>query len=309
VDGEDQVYLDVTHVPAQKLTEKLGGVLEIYEKFVGADPRRVPMRIFPAVHYTMGGLWVDFEADAGANLIDGSPRQQATNIPGLYAVGEADHQYHGGNRLGANSLLSCVYAGMIAGPAMLAHSKNQTRGSGALDDALFASAEPKWRERFETILKMDGKENPYRLARELGVEMTRKCTVIRRNDELAQLEKTVLELTERARHLDVLDSGRSLNQAALFVNELGNMLEIARVIVVSALRRDECRGSHYKPEFALPEPKSRNPNEDAEWMEKWRANTEKWRKTTMARWTPEGPELSYREIETPVIDVEPRWYG
>lgn len=308
VNGEDQVYLDVTHVDPQRLTEKLGGVLEIYEKFAGKDPRRVPMRIFPSVHYTMGGLWVDYEADAKGDLVAGSPRQHATNVPGLYAVGEADYQYHGANRLGANSLLSCVYAGMIAGPAMLAFSRNQSKGAGAVPDALFAGAEKRWRERFERILKLDGPENPYQIARELGAEMTRKCTVIRRNDELAKLEEQVVELGERLKRVNVLDTGRSLNQSAAFVNQLENMLEIARTIVVSALRRDECRGSHYKPAFAMPEPKTRDPNEDPEWMKMWRANTEKWRKTTIARWTPEGPQISYHDISTPVMEVEPRWY-
>jgi succinate dehydrogenase / fumarate reductase flavoprotein subunit len=95
----------------------------------------------------------------------------------------------------------------------------------------------------------------------------------------------------------------------VFVNQLWNMLELARVIVIGARKRDECRGSHYKPEFALPEPKTRDPREDPEWMERWRANTEKWRKTTIASFRPEAPEFSYRDIPTPILPVEPRWYG
>src|SRR5699024_9926465 len=74
----------------------------IYEKFVGEDPRKVPMKIFPAVHYSMGGMWVDYN--------------QMTNIPGIFAAGECDYSQHGGNRLGANSLLSAIYGGMVAGP-------------------------------------------------------------------------------------------------------------------------------------------------------------------------------------------------
>ena len=84
------------------LDRKLGGVLEIYEKFMGDDPRKVPMKIFPGMHYSMGGLWVDYD--------------HMTNIPGLFAAGEVDYQYHGANRLGANSLLSCLYSGMVGGP-------------------------------------------------------------------------------------------------------------------------------------------------------------------------------------------------
>src|SRR5262249_56777278 len=99
------VYLDITHIDPKVLDRKLGGVLEIYEKFMGADPRKVPMKIFPGMHYSMGGLWVDY--------------QHMTNVPGLFAAGEVDHQYHGANRLCANSLLSCLYSGLVAGPAMV----------------------------------------------------------------------------------------------------------------------------------------------------------------------------------------------
>src|SRR5215216_642692 len=113
VGGENQVYLDLTHIDADTLTRKLGAILEIYEMFVGDDPRYVPMRIFPGVHYSMGGLWVDFE--------------QRTNIPGLFAAGECDYSIHGANRLGANSLVSCVYGGFVAAPSAIEYAKNVER--------------------------------------------------------------------------------------------------------------------------------------------------------------------------------------
>ena len=102
IDGKPMVYLDLTHIDRKVLDRKLEGILEIYEKFVGDDPRDVPMKIFPGMHYTMGGMWVDFN--------------QATNIPGIFAAGECEYQYHGANRLGANSLVSCIFGGFIAGP-------------------------------------------------------------------------------------------------------------------------------------------------------------------------------------------------
>lgn len=309
VDGQDQVYLDVTHIPAKKLDEKLKGVLEIYEKFVGDDPRRIPMRIFPAVHYSMGGLWVDYEANAKGEMVAGSPRQQMTNIPGLYAVGEADYQYHGGNRLGANSLLSCVYAGLIAGPAMASYAQNKNKATAAVSEEVFASATRRWKDRFESILKMNGSENPWGIGYELGGEMTRKCTVVRYNNELDELDQQILAWEERFQRINVLDTGRTLNQTAVYVNQLWNMLELARVVVIGARKRDECRGSHYKPDFALPEPKTRDPRQDPAWMEKWQANTDKWRKTTIASFTPQGPDITYRDIPTPILPVEPRWYG
>ena len=125
--NENEVYLDLTHLPKELLRKKLAGILEIYEKFVGEDPYKNPMRVFPAVHYSMGGLWVDFERAADGSLVKGSARNQSTNIEGLYAAGEVDYQYHGANRLGANSLLSCIYAGMVTGPAMATYRKNLAR--------------------------------------------------------------------------------------------------------------------------------------------------------------------------------------
>src|SRR4028118_2421169 len=117
VNGEKQAYLDLTAVPAETLDRKLGAILEIYEMFVGDDPRHVPMRIFPGVHYSMGGLWVD------AN--------QRTNIPGLLAAGECDYSIHGANRLGANSLVSCVYGGFIAAPPAPEYAQDAEAGTGA----------------------------------------------------------------------------------------------------------------------------------------------------------------------------------
>src|SRR6059058_2156486 len=108
--GQAAVYLDVTHIPHETLDRKLEGILEIYEKFLGVDPREEPMKVFPAMHYTMGGLWINGE-------------DQATNVPGIFAAGECEYQYHGANRLGANSLVSCIFGGFIAGPAAVQYAR------------------------------------------------------------------------------------------------------------------------------------------------------------------------------------------
>ena len=116
LDGQPMVYLDLTHIDRATLNRKLEGILEIYEKFVGDDPRDVPMKIFPGMHYTMGGLWVDFN--------------QMTNIPGIFAAGECEYQYHGANRLGANSLVSCIFGGFAAGPIALRYAQNVAAPEG-----------------------------------------------------------------------------------------------------------------------------------------------------------------------------------
>src|SRR5216110_896259 len=111
IDGQPMVYLDLTHIDRAILDKKLEGILEIYEKFVGDDPREVPMKIFPGMHYTMGGLWVDYN--------------QSTNLKGVFAAGECEYQYHGANRLGANSLVSCIFGGFVAGPNAMRYARNQ----------------------------------------------------------------------------------------------------------------------------------------------------------------------------------------
>jgi succinate dehydrogenase / fumarate reductase flavoprotein subunit len=247
--NELEVYLDVTHLPKELLTKKLAGVLEIYEKFVGEDPYTNPMRIFPAVHYAMGGLWVDFERSADGRLVVGSPRNHATNIGGLYAAGEVDYAYHGANRLGANSLLSCIYGGLMAGPAIASYVKNLDKSSFDLKGSLFDKAAQRERERYQEILKSSGKENAYRLHEELAVVMLRDCTIERHNGVLDEVLAKIDELEERALDIGVTDTSGRANQGAQFVRHLENMLVLARVIAQGARNRDESRGAHYKPEF------------------------------------------------------------
>jgi len=153
--NENEVYLDLTHKDEKFLRNKLAGILEIYEKFVGVDPYHNPMKVFPAVHYSMGGLWVDYERDERGSLKTGSPRNHSTNIPGLYAVGEVDYQYHGANRLGANSLLSCIWGGMATGPAVASYQKNLPRSAFDLPKSIFEKAEKRAQEDYDRILKQN----------------------------------------------------------------------------------------------------------------------------------------------------------
>jgi len=247
--NELEVYLDVTHLPKEVLRKKLAGVLEIYEKFVGEDPYENPMRIFPAVHYSMGGLWVDFEKSGDGKLVVGSPRNQATNVGGLYAAGEVDYAYHGANRLGANSLLSCIYGGMVAGPAIASYVKNLDRSAHDVKSTVFEKAAQRERDRYAAVLAMNGSENPYRLHEELSQVMLRDCTIERHNGTLDQVIAKIDELEERFLAVGVTDTSPRANQGAQFVRHLRNMLVLARVIAQGARNRDESRGAHFKPEF------------------------------------------------------------
>ncbi|MBK8212331.1 MAG: succinate dehydrogenase flavoprotein subunit [Myxococcales bacterium] len=267
--NELEVYLDLTHIPEPTLRRKLAGILEIYEKFVGEDPYHNPMRVFPAVHYSMGGLWVDFERSADGSLVKGSPRNQSTNIEGLYAAGEVDYQYHGANRLGANSLLSCIYAGLVTGPAMATYRQNLGKSSWDMPSSLFEKAEKREQTKYDGILKLDGPENPYRIHKELGETMLRDVTIERHNGTLEKVLEKLGELEDRFHKVGVTDTSARANQGAQFVRHLENMLVIARVIATGAKNRDESRGAHYKPDFK-------------------QRDDENWLRTTMAMYKQDG---------------------
>ncbi|MHC4924542.1 MAG: succinate dehydrogenase (quinone) flavoprotein subunit, partial [Planctomycetota bacterium] len=228
VDGEPQVYLDVSHLDAASTRRKLGGVLEIYEKFVGDDPTKVPMRVFPSVHYSMGGMWCDNE-------------DEATNIPGLYASGECNYQYHGANRLGANSLLSCIFGGMVCGPAAVKYSANLENGSDSVDASVFDAARKREEDANKEAASRDGDENPYRIHEELGKMMTKEATVIRTNSGLDEAMNVVVDMQGRLAKAPVPDRTEFGNQALVFTRQLENMLILARAILKGARLRDETR--------------------------------------------------------------------
>lgn len=307
------VYLDLTHIPKETLDRKLGGILEIYEKFQGVDPRFVPMKIFPAVHYSMGGLWIDYEKSATGGLVEGSPRNQQTNIPGLYAIGECDYQYHGANRLGANSLLSCIFSGLFVAPGVVS-SFDHARDREA-DAPLFADAlKTQERRHAELLARPAGGENPYDLHDELGKVMTRACTVVRQNDQLAEAYEAVCALEERWQRCSLSDSGSWTNQNVVFTKALGDMFPLAKLILKGALQRDECRGAHYKPAFAMPGVEADDPAERRrlaeQWCDRFEENTKKWLKTTVARHGEDGhPVLTYEDVDTTLIPPRPRLYG
>ncbi|MEZ6105508.1 MAG: FAD-binding protein [Pirellulaceae bacterium] len=156
-------------MPRAELDRKLGGILEIYEKFQGVDPRDSPMKIFPAVHYSMGGLWVDYVKNAEQGFEGGDPGNQRTNIPNLYAIGECDYQYHGANRLGANSLLSCIFSGLFLAPCLQTLLNSVLRCRGGARREPLSSAVKDHEGAASALLSRIGGENPYLVHQELGM--------------------------------------------------------------------------------------------------------------------------------------------
>jgi succinate dehydrogenase / fumarate reductase flavoprotein subunit len=274
IDGKPMVYLDLTHIDRKILDRKLEGILEIYEKFVGDDPRDTPMKIFPGMHYTMGGLWVDYN--------------QATNIPGIYAAGECEYQYHGANRLGANSLLSCIYGGFVAGPAAINYARNQ---KAAPSNGYFDAERKRQQENNAMLMKSEGTENPFKLWRELGELMTKHCTVIRYNKGLQEADGEICKLLERFQHINLSDKTQWANTSVIFSRQLYNMLQISRVVAQGAALRDESRGAHYKPDF--PDRDDKN-----------------FLKTTKAYFAPDAdePKFEFEPVDVSLIPPRPRKY-
>jgi succinate dehydrogenase / fumarate reductase flavoprotein subunit len=310
------VYLDLTHIPREELDRKLGGILNIYEKFQGDNPRDVPMKIFPAVHYIMGGLWADYVRSSEGGLEPENPRNQQTDVPGLYAMGECDYHYHGANRLGANSLLSCIFTGLFAAPGIAKLlSSLPASATDAKFDSLHLGAVAAKQAEHDALLKGagQGSENPYEIHHQLGEEMTKAATVVRRNDQIEAAITKVDELCERAQRCSLSDTGAWTNQNVVFTKALRDMFPLAKAILKGALARDECRGAHYKPDFTMPGLTSDDPAERRhqaeEWCDAFQQKNEKWLKTTIATFENGEPTISYEEVDTSLIPPRPRLYG
>lgn len=276
INQENMVYLDLSHKDPKELDVKLGGIIEIYEKFMGDDPRKIPMKIFPAVHYSMGGMWVDYN--------------QMTNIPGLFAAGECEYQYHGANRLGANSLLSAIYGGMVAGPKAVEYIKGLKKSAEDLPSSVFDRENKRQTDKYNSILAMNGNENAYVIHKELGEIMTNNMTVVRFNNKLEATIVKIKELKQRYAKININDTAQWNNAGVAFTRQLWNMLELSEAMTLGALLRNESRGAHYKPDFA-------------------ERDDEHFMKSTIAKWTKEGPEISYEDIDVSLITPRKRDYS
>jgi len=301
IGGGRMVYLDCTHLP-DATKQKLAGIFEIYEKFTGDDPREVAMKIFPAVHYTMGGLYTRYtSADGrpqqhdpeGKGMKFGDPGNMMTNISGLYAFGEVNYQYHGGTRLGANALLSCIFDGLFCGQSVVNYVRNEVK-SPAVDvsDSLFNRYIEQEKAKANELIESDGKNNPYLLHGELGDVLTDKCTVIREEDGLKQALEKVREIKERFKDLRLSDTGAWTNQTLSFARALNDMIAYGEAIVLGSIERRESRGSHYRPDYA-------------------ERDDEQFLRTTLAKYDPAGDTcvIEYEPVPQPIIPPRARTYG
>ena len=279
VGGGRMAYLDITHLPADT-KEKLAAILEIYEKFTGDDPRHVPMKIFPAVHYSMGGMYTVYETqqepkpkflcdivpeDAGElkdpskpahpGMVHGSPWNMMTNVQGLYAFGEVNYQYHGATRLGANALLSCIFDGIFCGLGVANYARDMAKEDpiSALSEEVFTKHIKQEEEKAKRLIATadaasaagSSGANPYDIHRRLGEIMTDEMTVVRTQDGMMRALGVVRDLIAEYKNVKLGDNGAWTNQNLSFTRALGDMLIYAEAMLLAGIERKESRGCHY----------------------------------------------------------------
>ncbi|HEY3237645.1 MAG TPA: FAD-binding protein, partial [Polyangiaceae bacterium] len=259
---EPELYLDATHLERRVLERRFSDHFAMYGRLTGLDVFARPVRVRPAVHQTLGGLWVDYQTGAHGRLATWSPRNQATNIPGLYAAGDIEYQRHGAGRLPENELLSCLHAGAVAAAAMGAFRSALAKSAFDLPGSLFErgeAAEEQKLQRLSARIHPGESETAALLEAELCELMLAECGVERENHRLEALLNRVFDLEKRARRVG--DSGADKGRDGLRqLRRLDDMLLLSKATALAALRRDECRGCHYKPAFEAVE------RDDERWL-------------------------------------------
>ncbi|HEY5907829.1 MAG TPA: succinate dehydrogenase (quinone) flavoprotein subunit, partial [Vicinamibacteria bacterium] len=239
--GGKGVYLDfadaIQRLGKPKIAEKYGNLLEMYERITAEDPYKVPMRIYPASHYTMGGLWVDY------NLM--------STLPGLHVLGEANFSDHGANRLGASALMQGLADGYFVIPYTLGHYLASTKQAKVTTDhAEFKKAEAESRARTERLLGIKGQRTATSFHRELGKVMWEYCGMARTKAGLQTALQKIPTLREEFwKNLAVPGSGAELNQSLEHAGRVADFLELGELMCLDALEREESCGGHFREEY------------------------------------------------------------
>ena len=253
------IALDLTHMSEEEFKERLPQIYELAVKFAGVDPTQEPIPVRPAAHYAMGGIRANIRTE--------------TRMKGVFAAGEcACYGLHGANRLGSNSTIDCLVFGAVAG-----REAAELAMKSSLHELPKEALEAEEKRVFDGILGNEGDERVPALREELRNTMQEKVYIFRHEDGLTEALKAVRALRERFKNIRVEDKSRTFNLALVHALELDFMIDVAEVIIVSALARKESRGAHYRLDY--PE------RDDVNWL-----------KHTLAFWTPEGPRLEYEPV-------------
>jgi len=258
------VYLDfadaIQRLGEKTVREKYGNLFEMYERITGEDPYQVPMRIYPALHYNMGGLWVDY------NLM--------SNIEGLFVLGEANFSDHGSNRLGASALMQGLADGYFIAPLTLGHYlANADLKKTSLDDEAFAAARRGVEEKIDKLLSIDGKQTVDTFHRRLGNIMWNNCGMDRNEKDLTTAISKIQELKEEFySDLRVPGEAADLNQELEKAGRVADFLELGELMCHDALERKESCGGHFREEYQTPEGEALRDDENFCHVAAWEYN-------------------------------------
>jgi succinate dehydrogenase / fumarate reductase flavoprotein subunit len=259
--------------------EKYGNLFDMYKQITGEDPYEVPMRIYPAVHYTMGGLWVDY------NLM--------TNVPGLYALGEANFSDHGANRLGASALMQGLADGYFVIPYTIgAYLSNEIRTSAIpTDHEAFEEAEKLVQDRIQTLLNVKGKTSPELFHRKLGKIMWDKCGMARNEEGLKSAIEEIKALrAEFWNDVRVMGQADEFNPELDKASRVADFLELGELMCLDALTRKESCGGHFREEYQTEEGEAMRDDENFIFVSAWEYKKE-------SEWELHKEELVYENIK------------
>ncbi|HEY5535706.1 MAG TPA: succinate dehydrogenase flavoprotein subunit [Ignavibacteria bacterium] len=277
IDGKDFVNLDLTHLGAAKLKERLPEITGFAKTYVGIDPVKQPIPILPTAHYSMGGIPTNLYGNVLAD-------EKGTIVKGFFAAGEcACVSVHGANRLGTNSLLDAVVHGRRTGKTIVKFLRD------AELMPIPENAEEKDRAMFAKLYATTSGENADKIRVRLKEEMTNKCGVFRNEKDLLSMLDTIHELKEKFKNISMMHKGVVFNTELMEIIELGNLLEFSDAIVTGALARKECRGAHWRVD---------HPKRD----------DENWLKHTIAFKTEKGIELKYKPVTISNYQPQERKY-
>jgi succinate dehydrogenase / fumarate reductase flavoprotein subunit len=256
------VFLDfggaVSRLGRDTIEERYGNLFQMYERITGEDPYEMPMRIYPAVHYTMGGLWVDYDL--------------MSNVPGLYVLGEANFSDHGANRLGASALMQGLADGYFVLPATISDYLAPLLGSAPVpvDDQVFVDAQNEVNERVRALLAVNGSRTVDWFHRELGKVLWDDCGMERSKESLEKALAEIPQLRDEF-HKDVrvLGDGMSLNQSLERAGRVADFLEFAELMVRDALHREESCGGHFRIEHQTEDGEALRDDEHFAYVAAW----------------------------------------
>ncbi len=280
------VYLDfadaIARLGRDAVEKKYGNLFEMYERITGENPYEVPMRIYPAVHYTMGGLWVDYDLQS--------------TIPGLFVIGEANFSDHGANRLGASALMQGLADGYFVLPTTIGDYLAGAGAFGPVEEDDVAEARKAVQDRIDRLLAVNGTRTADSYHRELGRIMWDYCGMERTEESLRKALERIPELREEFwNNVKVPGDAEGLNQALERAGRVADFFELAELMCVDALHRTESCGGHFRAESQDADGEALRDDENFAYVAAW-------------EWTPDGPVLHKEELDYEYVKMTQRSY-